>query len=239
MNKIIETVNLVLKCGDEDILNGVTLGVQIGEAVALIGENGSGKTMTLRAFAGLEDRVRGVINYRGKNIIDTPAAARVKEGISFCPSSANIFPRMSVKENILLGKHLFPGEFVSGTRKVYGLFPVLETKASQRASSLSGGEQQMLALARAIMPNPELLLLDEFSLGLSEESLTAFTRAVKNINDSGTSILFVEQNFSIAAGLSDRDYYMINGKIAGRNTLQPKTSVPAGDQKESSYRRDH
>ncbi len=221
MDRALGVTDVTLESPAGRILDGVNLAVSSGEIVALVGENGSGKTMTLRSVAGLEPRASGRIRFMSEDITDLSPERRVRRGISYCPSEGNVFPRMSVRENLATGAALLPGDLDEGIRDVYEMFPSLERLSTRRASSLSGGEQQVLALARAITVSPELLLLDEFSLGLSQVVLSRMAGVVREINASGVTVLFVEQNLRLAADLSDRDYYMYEGRVVDEDVLRP------------------
>ncbi|MBS3813420.1 ATP-binding cassette domain-containing protein [Candidatus Bipolaricaulota bacterium] len=220
MNEVLEVNDLVLESHAGRILDLVDITVCEDEIVALVGENGSGKTMTLRSIAGLEPGVEGRVALLGTDVSGLAADRRVRMGISYCPSESNVFPKMSVEENLATGKHLFPDRVREGINRGYEYFPSLERLQRQRASSLSGGEQQTLALARAMMTEPTVLLLDEFSLGLAENSLTRFVEALRRLSEEGVAVLFVDQNLRLAADLSSRDYYMYDGRVVEENVLR-------------------
>ncbi|MCF7889885.1 ATP-binding cassette domain-containing protein [Candidatus Bipolaricaulota bacterium] len=218
MGEMLRVEDLGLRVDRSQILTDINIKVSEREIVALVGENGSGKTMTLRSLAGLERAVADKMNFKGRSLAELPAHDRVKLGLSYCPSESHLFPQMSVRENLELGKYLYPEE-VERLGEAFELFPLLKEKGGQKATTLSGGERHMLALGKSLMTNPELLLLDEFSLGLAQEVVLEFSQKVKKIYDSGVSILFVEQNFQLAAELAQRDYYMAEGRIVDKNVL--------------------
>ncbi|MFB6291314.1 MAG: ABC transporter ATP-binding protein [Candidatus Bipolaricaulia bacterium] len=221
MEELLRVEGLGLRVDQSQILTDINIKVSEREIVALLGENGSGKTMTLRSLAGLEKTVADKLNFKGRSLAELPPHDRVKLGLSYCPSESQLFPQMSVRENLELGKFLYPEE-VERLEPAFDLFPLLKEKGGQEATKLSGGERHMLALGKALMTNPELLLLDEFSLGLAQEIAIEFSQKVKKIYDSGVSILFVEQNFQLAAELAQRDYYMAEGRIVDKNVLDSK-----------------
>ncbi len=220
MDELLEVEGLGLIIDNNQILTDINIKVSEKEIVALVGENGSGKTMTLRSLAGLEDPVAERMSFKDTNLAELPPHQRVELGLSYCPSESQIFPQMSVRENLELGKYLYPDQLEEGFTVAFELFPKLKKKSGQKATTLSGGERHMLALGKSLMTNPELLLLDEFSLGLAQEVAIEFSGKVKKIYDSGVSVLFVEQNFQLAAELAQRDYYMVAGEIAEEETLK-------------------
>lgn len=219
MDELLGVKDLGLRIDNNQILTDIDIKVCEKEIVALVGENGSGKTMTLRSLAGLETPAVEKMSFKGVNLAELPPHDRVKLGLSYCPSESQLFPQMSVRENLELGKYLYPGQIEEGFTTAFELFPKLKKKSGQKATTLSGGERHMLALGKSLMTNPELLLLDEFSLGLSQEIAIEFSGKVKKIYDSGISVLFVEQNFQLAAELAQRDYYMVEGEIVEEETL--------------------
>ncbi|MFP4201495.1 MAG: ABC transporter ATP-binding protein [Candidatus Acetothermia bacterium] len=213
MNHLLEVEDLELQLDCFRVLKGVNLRAERDEIVALLGENGAGKTMTLRSIVGLEKIDRGTVKFKGEEIQKLPAHSRVKLGLSYCPSEENVFPRMSVRENLEMGKYLFPDEVEEGLDRALQLFPDLAEFLDRLATELSGGEKRMLALGKSLMTEPELLLLDEFSLGLSQEVALEFSAKVKEVNRTGISVLFVEQNRALAADLAGREYRMVEGRI--------------------------
>jgi branched-chain amino acid transport system ATP-binding protein len=219
MDKLLEISDLKLSLAGPPILHGIDLWVGKDEIVGLVGDNGSGKTMTLRSIVGLEEPEAERLLFQETDLLGIPVHRRVELGLSYCPSEDNVFPRMSVRENLEIGSFLKPDQEEEKLDWICSIFPSLESRMGQRATTLSGGERQMLALGKALLSEPELLLLDEFSLGLSQERAIEFTDKIKDIYSSGVSVLFVEQDFHLAAELAQRDYYMVEGQIAERNSL--------------------
>ncbi|MBI4788126.1 MAG: ABC transporter ATP-binding protein [Chloroflexi bacterium] len=199
-------------------LKGVALNVQHGEIVALIGANGAGKTTLLNTIAGLLKPRQGQILYQGRNIAGDPPEAIVRAGISLVPERRQIFSTLSVRDNLLLGAYArasSDGNAVEvDVAQMYALFPVLEQRKSQMGGTLSGGEQQMLAIARGLMSRPKLLLLDEPSVGLAPLIVREILRIVADLRTRGTTIMLVEQNARAALQVADRGYVLENGQIA-------------------------
>jgi branched-chain amino acid transport system ATP-binding protein len=202
--------------GSIQALKGISLTVGEGEVVTLIGANGAGKSTTLRSINGLNRPKRGTIKFQGKEITSTAADKVVKMGISQAPEGRRLFPRMSVLENLEMGA--FQRKDRRGIRedrdRVFELFPRLAERRHQKAGTLSGGEQQMCAIGRALMARPKLLLLDEPSMGLAPIFVEKIFEIVKEINEQGTPILLVEQNALMALDVADRGYVLETGKVA-------------------------
>jgi branched-chain amino acid transport system ATP-binding protein len=200
--------------GNIEALKGISLTVDEGEIVTLIGSNGAGKSTTLRSISGLTPPRVGSIRYKGQNIGETPPQEIVRLGISQSPEGRKIFPRMSVRENLDLGAYLRRDADVDNDLdRVYDLFPRLKERERQKAGTMSGGEQQMLAMGRALMARPTLLLLDEPSMGLAPVLVERIYETVEEINKQGTTILLVEQNANFALGVSNRAYVLEVGAI--------------------------
>jgi branched-chain amino acid transport system ATP-binding protein len=197
-------------------LKGVSLEVKAGEIVTLIGANGAGKSTTLRSINGLNHPREGTITFQGSNITDTPPHEIVKMGISQSPEGRHVFPRMSVLENLEMGAYQRDNrsEIAQDLDRVYTLFPRLQERRVQKAGTLSGGEQQMLAMGRALMARPKLLLLDEPSMGLAPIFVEKIFEIIREINDQGTPILLVEQNALMALDIANRGYVLETGHIA-------------------------
>jgi branched-chain amino acid transport system ATP-binding protein len=197
-------------------LKGVSLTVGEGEIVTLLGANGAGKSTTLRSISGLNRPRKGTIQFQGQDITQTPAHNVVKRGIAQSPEGRKLFPRMSVTENLEMGA--FQRSDKGGIRedmdRVFTLFPRLAERKGQKAGTMSGGEQQMCAIGRALMARPKLLLLDEPSMGLAPIFVEKIFEIVKEINEQGTPILLVEQNALMALDAADRGYVLETGKIA-------------------------
>jgi branched-chain amino acid transport system ATP-binding protein len=202
--------------GSIHALKGVSIEVREGEIVTLIGANGAGKSTTLRSVNGLNHPRRGTIVFRGRDITQESAHAVVKMGISQSPEGRKLFPRMSVRENLEMGafQRTDRANFKDDLDRVYSLFPRLEERKSQKAGTMSGGEQQMCAIGRALMARPKLLMLDEPSMGLAPIFVEKIFEIVKEINQQGTTILLVEQNALMALDAADRGYVMETGTIA-------------------------
>src|SRR5215212_1447782 len=201
--------------GNIEALKGISITVEEGEVVTLIGSNGAGKSTTLRSISGLTPPREGVIRFEGKDIGETPPQEIVKLGISQSPEGRRTFPRMTVRENLELGAYLRRDENVTGDLdRVFALFPRLEERHKQKAGTMSGGEQQMLAIGRALMSNPKLLLLDEPAMGLAPVLVERIYETVVEINRQGTTILLVEQNASYALEVSQRGYVLETGKVS-------------------------
>lgn len=207
--------NLSVHYGGIQALKTISLQVKKGEIVALIGANGSGKTTTLRSISGLERKSAGEIIYQGKDISKTGASDIVKLGISHVPEGRRVFPRMSVYENLEVGAITRSDKegIAKDFKRTFELFPRLLERRSQMAGTLSGGEQQMLAIARGLLSKPKLLLLDEPSMGLAPLIVEEIFSIIKEINESGTTVLLVEQNANLALKYSNRGYILKNGYI--------------------------
>jgi branched-chain amino acid transport system ATP-binding protein len=201
--------------GSIHALKGVTLEVRAGEIVTLIGSNGAGKSTTLRSINGLIHPRRGRITFLGKDITNTAAHHVVGMGISQSPEGRRLFPRMSVTENLEMGafQRTDKANFKEDMERVFTLFPRLAERRSQKAGTMSGGEQQMCAIGRALMARPKLLLLDEPSLGLAPIFVEKIFEIIEQINKEGTSILLVEQNALMALDAADRGYVLETGRI--------------------------
>jgi len=196
------------------VLKKVNISLEKGEIVALIGANGAGKTTSLRCITGIIKPWEGTIKFNNQKIDALESYEIVSLGISYCPEGRDIFANLSVYENLKVGGYLIKDrrEFKSNLNRVYELFPRLQERCNQIAGSLSGGEQQMLAIGRAFMLKPSVLLLDEPSLGLAPILVESIFKAIQQINSSGTSILLVEQNVSLALELAERAYVLENSK---------------------------
>ncbi len=211
-----EIIDLNVRYGGAEVLKGISLHVEQGEIVTIIGSNGAGKTTTLRTISGLKRPGRGEILYQGKEIHEIPPQDIVRMGIGHVPQGRDLFPFMSVLENLRLGAYLQNdrNQMREGLDRVFRTFPVLKARRRQQAGTLSGGEQQMLAIARALMGNPILLLLDEPSIGLAPIVVREIGKVAVEINQMGTSILLVEQNARLALRLSHRGYVLETGRLA-------------------------
>ena len=196
-------------------LKGIDLEINEGEIVTLVGSNGAGKSTLLNTITGLVHGSQGSIEFQGKNIFNMAPHKIVGMGISMSPEGREIFPALSVQENLRLGAYIRKDTagIDSAYQRVYDLFPRLKERVNQSAGTLSGGEQQMLAIGRALMSDPQLLLLDEPSLGLAPNLVLLIFDLIKSINQQGTSILLIEQNANMALSISHRAYVMETGTI--------------------------
>jgi ABC-type branched-chain amino acid transport systems, ATPase component len=214
--KILELHDVHTYYGSIHAIKGISIEVFDGEVVTLIGANGAGKSTTLRTINGLNRPRKGTITFQGRNITSTPAHEIVKRGIAQSPEGRRLFPRMTVVENLEMGA--FQRTDRSGLKedmdRVFHLFPRLAERKSQKAGTMSGGEQQMLAMGRALMARPKLLLLDEPSMGLAPIFVEKIFEIIKEINDQGTPILLVEQNALMALDHADRGYVLETGRVA-------------------------
>ncbi|MEA1967920.1 MAG: ABC transporter ATP-binding protein [Thermodesulfobacteriota bacterium] len=210
---MLEIQNLEVSYGNIAAIKGISLKVAKGEIVTILGANGAGKTTTLRTISRLHDAKAGSILFKGEDITATPAHKIVSMGISQSPEGRRIFGILSVEENLTLGSYSRKKPDGTTLAWVYELFPILKERRKQLAGTLSGGEQQMLAIGRALMPNPEMLLLDEPSLGLAPILVKAIFKTIKEVSESGVTVLLVEQNAKAALKLANRAYVLEVGKL--------------------------
>jgi branched-chain amino acid transport system ATP-binding protein len=213
---LLEVTDMHTFYGNIEALKGISLKVDEGEVVTLIGSNGAGKSTTLRSISGVTPPREGTIKFDGTEIGEVPPQEIVQMGISQSPEGRHIFPRMTVRENLELGAYLRKdrSEIVKDMERVYGLFPRLKERERQKGGTMSGGEQQMLAIGRALMARPKLLLLDEPSMGIAPILVERIYETIAEINRQGTTILLVEQNANYALDVSKRGYVLETGKIA-------------------------
>ena len=211
--------NVTLHRGNTRVLDAVSLTVDEGELVALIGANGAGKTTVLRTISGLLRPTSGVIAFRGKAIQATDSDAIVRLGIAHCPEERKIWPQMSVQEHLELGAFIRSDSDVGADmQRIFDTFPVLKERRQQLAGTLSGGQQQMLAIGRALMGRPILLLLDEPSVGIAHRLKMEIFQSIRAIRDAGTAVLLVEQDAGATLAIADRVYVMEHGKFAREGT---------------------
>jgi branched-chain amino acid transport system ATP-binding protein len=212
---MLEVRDLRVSYGKIEAVKGISFTVGAGQVVTLIGGNGAGKTTTLRTLSGLLPAVSGEVVFEGERIDGRPAHEIVKRGIAHSPEGRKIFPRMTVAENLELGAFTRRDRagVAADLTHVYELFPVLGERSTQAAGTLSGGEQQMLAMGRAMMSRPRLLMLDEPSMGLSPIMMERIFATIRTLKDSGTTILLVEQNAQAALTLADQGYVIETGSI--------------------------
>jgi branched-chain amino acid transport system ATP-binding protein len=212
---MLEVKNIHTYYGNIHALKGVTIDVDKGEIVTLIGGNGAGKTTTLRTISGILAPQQGQVTYEGEDISATPAHELVFKGITMVPEGRGIFARLTVAENLDMGTYSRADRSTvpQDLEEIYAIFPRLKERRKQLAGTLSGGEQQMLATARALMAKPRLLLMDEPSMGLAPVLVESVFDTIKRINENGTTILLVEQNATMALAVADRGYVLQTGEI--------------------------
>jgi branched-chain amino acid transport system ATP-binding protein len=217
---LLEIENMTLAYGRIEALHGISLHVEEGEVVALIGANGAGKSTTMRAVSGLRPLSAGAIRFAGEDITNLRADLRVVRGICQSPEGRGIFPGMSVLENLDMGAYTRRDQagIAADLERVLGLFPRLRERRKQPGGTLSGGEQQMLAVGRALMSRPKLLLLDEPSMGLAPMVIQQIFDIITEINQQGTTILLVEQNAQQALSRAHRGYVLETGRIVKEGT---------------------
>jgi branched-chain amino acid transport system ATP-binding protein len=215
---LLEVSEIHTHYGSIEALKGVSLTVEEGEVVTLIGSNGAGKSTTLRSISGLTPASSGRISFAGQEITRVPAHEIVSYGIALAPEGRHCFPRMTVRENLDLGAHHRRGaEVADDLERVYGLFPRLREREKQKAGTMSGGEQQMLAIGRALMARPRLLMLDEPSMGIAPILVQRIYETIGEINRAGVTILLVEQNANYALEVSARGYVLETGRVVLAN----------------------
>jgi branched-chain amino acid transport system ATP-binding protein len=218
MMTLLEVRDVRARYGSIEALKGISLTVAADEVVTLIGSNGAGKSTTLRAISGLTPASGGTITFAGEDITRVPAHEIVSRGIALSPEGRHCFARMTVRENLDLGAHQRRGLGIAeDLDRVYQLFPVLKERERQKAGTMSGGEQQMLAIGRSLMARPKLLMLDEPSLGIAPNLVQRIYRTIGEINSSGVAILLVEQNANYALDAAVRGYVLETGRIALAN----------------------
>ena len=223
MNEILSIHDLSVNYGGIEAVKGISFDVHEGEIVTLIGANGAGKSSTLRTIAGLVKPSGGTINFRGDDITGRDATTIVKKGITLVPEGRHIFPDLTVLENLKVGAYLRSDDISGDIQWVYDLFPRLRERSWQAGGTLSGGEQQMLAVGRALMARPKLIMMDEPSLGLAPLVVRDIFEIIRQINHQGVSILLIEQNANMALKVADSAYVMETGCItlsgAGKDLL--------------------
>lgn len=212
---MLDVSNLNVSYGKQRVLRDVAFRLEKGEVVTLIGSNAAGKSTTLRTLAGLKKSDSGSINFKGQDIVATSTVDRVKAGLVLVPEGRQIFPRLTVYENLLMGAyHRADRDDLDGDlERIFAMFPRLRERRDQRAGSMSGGEQQMLAIGRGLMSRPTLMLLDEPTLGLAPIIIEELGQIVRDLAREGLTILLAEQNAVMALGCADRAYVLQSGKI--------------------------
>jgi branched-chain amino acid transport system ATP-binding protein len=215
---LLEVSDIRTHYGSIEALKGVSLTVDEGEVVTLIGSNGAGKSTTLRSISGLTPATSGHITFAGEDITRVPAHEIVSYGIALSPEGRHCFPRMTVRENLDLGAHhRRGGDVAADLDRIFDLFPRLKEREKQKAGTMSGGEQQMLAIGRALMARPRLLMLDEPSMGIAPILVQRIYETIGEINRDGVTILLVEQNANYALDVSRRGYVMETGRVVLAN----------------------
>jgi branched-chain amino acid transport system ATP-binding protein len=210
---ILEVEDIHTYYGNIEALKGVSLTVEEGEIVTMLGSNGAGKSTTLRSISGLTSPRQGAIRFGGEDISAVPPQDIVRRGISLSPEGRHCFPRMTVRENLDMGAYLRRDGHGEDLERVYELFPRLKERERQKAGTMSGGEQQMLAIGRALMARPRLLLLDEPSMGIAPVLVDRIYETIREINRQGTTILLVEQNAHHALATASRGYVLATGRV--------------------------
>ena len=207
--------DLVVCYGSFNVLRNVSLSIEEGEVVAILGPNGAGKTTLIKTIISLQRVSNGMIEFNGERIDRLPSNEIIRKGISVCPEGGGCFPKMSVFDNLMMGAMMLKDRSVIEDvyDRVIGLFPILEKRKMQRAGSLSGGERQMLAIGRALMGTPKLVLMDEPSLGLAPLVINSIFDAIERLKNQGITIMLVEQNAQKALKVADRGYVMELGEI--------------------------
>ena len=224
---LLEIEDIHVHYGKIAALKGVTLQVDEGEIVTLIGANGAGKTTTLKTISGLRPLSNGRIRFDGKDISRLAGHERVRLGIGQAPEGRGIFPGMTVQENLFMGSYARKDNPAKELSQVYELFPRLAQRKGQHGGTMSGGEQQMLAIGRALMSKPKVLLLDEPSMGLAPMLVTQIFSIIKEINDRGTTVLLVEQNAQQALQLAHRAYVLETGAVVKTAAARELLDDPA------------
>ena len=215
---MLEIKDLHVNYGAVHALNGVSMTVKDGEIVSLIGANGAGKTTTLRTITGLEKAASGSITFDGHDLRKTEPSKIITLKLAHVPEGRHIFPQMTVEENLEMGAFTDPTDMAKTMADVYERFPRLKERKRQLAGTLSGGEQQMLAMSRALMSHPKLMMLDEPSMGLAPLLVDQIFAIIKELHRSGTTILLVEQNAQMALSVADRGYVLETGRVVTEGT---------------------
>ena len=218
MSNILEIRNLVVSYGGIEAVKGIDMDIEQGKIVTLIGANGAGKSTTMKAVAGLVKPRQATITFDGKNIVGLPPDQIVALGITMVPEGRRVFPNLTVKENLRIGGYLRKDNLTDDLNYVYSLFPRLKEREWQLAGTLSGGEQQMLAVGRALMAKPKLIMMDEPSLGLAPLVVRGIFDIIRTINESGITVLLNEQNANMALKTAHRGYIMETGTITMQGT---------------------
>ena len=227
--RTLEVKDIVVHYGLVEALHGVSFKIDAGKIVALVGSNGAGKSTTLKALMGLKKLTSGALELDGKRIDTTNSAQRVSMGIALSPEGRRLFPRMSVWENLMVGAHTVDSsqQREKSLQLVYELFPRVQERRDQMAGSLSGGEQQMVAIGRAMMSNPQILMLDEPSLGIAPKIVSEIAQAIRRLNkETGISVILVEQNARLALKMADDAYVFEQGLVIRSGSGQELLNDP-------------
>lgn len=218
--EVLQIKDLEVSYGGIEAVRGISFDVKAGEIVTLIGANGAGKSSTLRTISGLVKPKSGTVTFEGEDITGKDSTAIVSKGLMMVPEGRRIFPNLTVLENLKIGAYLRNDDLEEDIEMVYGYFPRLKERSWQEGGTLSGGEQQMLAVGRALMGRPKLLMMDEPSLGLAPIVVQGIFEIIRRINEAGTTVLLIEQNANMALHVADRAYVIENGRIAMEGTGQ-------------------
>ena len=213
MNALLELDSVVTYYGQIRILEGVNVRIQPGELVCLLGGNASGKSTTLKTIIGIVRPRQGAVRFDGEDLTGKPTSYRIAKGIAIVPENRRLFAPMTVLENLEMGAYLRGGGAKEDFERVYSLFPLLHDRRSQLAGTLSGGEQQMVAMGRALMSRPKLLLMDEPSMGLAPILVERNFEIIEQVHESGVAILVVEQNANVSLAIADRGYVLSTGRV--------------------------
>ena len=215
---MLEIKGLSINYGGIEAVRNISFVVPSGQIVTLVGANGAGKSSTLRSIIGLVKAKSGSIKLAGKELMGSSTDEIVRNGITLVPEGRHVFPDQTVLENLKIGAYLRKGNLDEDIEKVYSIFPRLKERSWQAAGTLSGGEQQMLAVGRALMANPKLIMMDEPSLGLAPIIVNEIFEIIKRVNEAGTTVLLVEQNANMALHVADKAYVIENGRITIEGT---------------------
>jgi len=225
---VLQVADLTVRYGPFLALDGVSLTVAQGEIVGLIGPNGAGKSSLLRAIAGLVEPSGGSIALKGRSLLGVESFERVRAGVALAPEGRGLFPNMSVEENLLMGAYtvLDPARVRQNMERVFSLFPILRDRRRQWGGTLSGGQQQMLAIGAGLMGNPELCMFDEPSMGLAPIVISEITETLQGLRKAGLTVLLAEQNAKLASEVADRIYILQVGRIRFHDTPQKLLENP-------------